>query len=215
MTDIIRSRITSESSYDDNGTEKAEVIPLFRDKENGLTGKVDETITYQTNSGRSSQHRQQRIRKDFTDKISFDQIRNKADQQIIDYAFHLIADALDYEIGRIEQSNLFDEWKDSLDTIIAEVSNITVNHRKILGAIIVATKGKDIADFHIEELRLLREATYLLRQSRVTKSDSKRIIKALIDIGGDMAIPLASDDMSDKDQNRLDQLMKSLIKRSK
>lgn len=212
--DIIQDRTVSESNYDDNGTKKAQVIP-FPGMVNSVTGQVDNTISYQTNSGKGDQLKQHRIRKDFRDKISFNQIRRKADNEIINYAYHSIADALDCEIDRIERSNLFDEWKDTLGTIIAEVTSVSVNHRKILGTIIVATKGKDIADFTIEELNILRDATYMFRQLRVTRSDSKRIIKKLIDIGICVAIPLAADGISDKDEESLNQLMRSLIKRSK
>ena len=212
--DIIQDRTVSESNYDDNGTKKAQVIP-FPNMGNSATGLVDKTISYQTNSDRGDQLKQHRIRKDLRDKILFDQIRKKAENEIINYAYYLIADALDCEIDRIERSNLFDEWKDTLESIIAEVTNVSVNHRKILGAIIVATKGKDIADFTKEELHLLIDATYMIRQLRVTRSDSKRTIKRLINIGADMAIPLAVEDISDKDKESLDQLMNSLIKRSK
>jgi hypothetical protein len=212
--DIIEDRTTSESNYDDNGTKNAQVIP-FPGMVNSVTGQVNDTINYHANSGKGDQLKQHRIRKDFRDKISFNQIRRKADNEIINYAYHSIADALDCEIDRIERSNLFDEWKDTLGTIIAEVTSVSVNHRKILGTIIVATKGKDIADFTIEELNILRDATYMFRQLRVTRSDSKRIINKLIGIGTCVAIPLAADGISDKDEESLNQLMRSLIKRSK
>lgn len=212
--DIIKDRTTSESNYDDNGTKKAQVIP-FPDMVNSVTRQVNDTINYHTNSGKGDQLKPHRIRKDFRDKISFNQIRRKADTEIINYAYHSIVDALDCEINRIERSNLFDEWKDTLETIIAEVTNVDVNHRKILGAIIVATKNKDIADFTIEELNMLRDATYMFRQLRVTRSDSKRIIKKLIDIGICVAIPLVADGISDKDEESLNQVIRSLIKRSK
>ena len=213
--EIIADRTTSELDYGDNAIKEAEVIELFPDVANSATGRTDDTINYQTNLGRRYQQKQQRTRRDFRDKISLDQIRKKADNEIINYAYNSIVDALDYEIDRIERSNFFDEWKDTLGTIIAEVTNISVNHRKILGSIIVATKGKDIADFTEEELHLLRDATYMIRQLRVTRSDSKRTIKKLIDIASDMAIPLSVDGMSNKDEESLDQLMKSLIERSK
>ena len=214
-SNMIEDRAIYESNYDDNGTKKADVIQLFPNKTNSVTEQIDNTINYQTNSYRSDQLKQHRTRKDFRDKILFNQIRKKADNEIINYAYHSIVDALDSKINRIERSNFFDEWKDSLNTIIAEVTNVSVNHRKILGAIIVATKGKDIADFTIEKLHVLRDATYIFRQPRVIRSDSKRIIKRLIDIGADMAIPLAADNVSSKEEENLDQLMKSLIKRSK
>jgi len=215
MTDIVEQRTISESDRDDNGRAKADVIPIRPDVADIVTGQADQSITYQTTSDRGQQLKRRRIRKDFRDQIPFDQIRKKADKEIIDYAYHSIVDALDYEIDRIERSNLFDQWKDALDTILAEVTNVTANHRKILGAIIVATKGKDIADFARTELHILGDATYMFRQLRVTRSDSKKIIKKLIDIGADMAIPLATDDMSDRDKKILDELMRTLIKRSK
>ena len=214
-SNMIEDRTAFQSNYDDNRTKEAKVIPLFPNRTNSVTEQVDNTINYQTNSYRSDQLKQHRIRKDFRDKILFNQIRKKADNEIINYAYHSIIDALDSEINRIERSNFFDEWKDSLNTIIAEVTNVSVNHRKILGAIIVATKGKDIADFTTEKLHVLRDATYIFRQPRVIRSDSKRIIKRLIDIGADMAIPLAADNVSIKEEENLEQLMKSLIIRSK
>ncbi len=212
---LIEVRTTSESDYDNNVIKEAEVIELFPGVANSATGRADDTINYQTNLGRGYQQKQQRTRRDFRDKISLDQIRKKADNEIINYAYNSIVDALDYEIDRIEQSNFFDEWKDTLETIITEVNNVSANHRKILGAIIVVTKGKDIADFTTKELLILRDATYMFKQFRVTRSDSKRTIKKLIDIATDMAIPLSASGISDKDEESLDQLMKSLIAKSK
>ena len=213
--DIIQDRTISESNDDDDGTKKAQEISLFLKRANSVTEQVNVAINYHTTSDKGDQLKQHRIRKDLRDKISFNQIRRTADNEIINYAYHSIADALDYEIDRIERSNLFDEWKDTLESIIVEVTNVSVNHRKILGAIIVATKGKDITDFTIEELNILRDATYMFRQLRVTGSDSKRTIKRLIGISADMAIPLTADGISDKDEEGLNQLMRSLIKRGK
>ena len=211
--EIIEDTSGSGSNSGDNRKRVAEVIELYPTEANTGTRHIDNTIDYKTTSRRRS--KQYRIRKDFRDNISFDQIRKKADKELMTDSYHLIVDALDREIDRIERSNLFDGWKDSLETIMAEVRNVSVNHRKILGAIIVATKGKDIADFATEELNMLRDGTYMLRQLRVISNDSKRIIKRLIAIGADMAIPLATDDMSDKHEKSMDQLMNSLIKRSK
>lgn len=81
--------------------------------------------------------------------------------------------------------------------------------------IFVASKDKDIADFSAEELNILRDATYTLRQLRVSRNDSKRIIQKLLAMGVNMTIPLATDGISDKEEKSLDQLIGSLIERSK
>ncbi|MCD4691846.1 MAG: hypothetical protein K8R79_02935 [Calditrichales bacterium] len=211
---LFEDKTTYES--DDGADElKGAVVIDFPSTASSATGRAENAIHYQTYLGRQQQQKQQRPRRDFRDKISLDQIRKKADKEIINYAYNSIVDALDYEIERIERSNLFDEWKDTLETIISEVNSISVNHRKILGAIIVATKDKDIANFTTKELFILRDATYMFKQLRVSRSDSKRTIKKLIDISSDMAIPLSTEGMSDTDEESLNQLMKSLIARSK
>lgn len=214
-TSETQDRTATESNYDDYRPKKDNVIYLYPQTTGDVTGQLDDSINYQANMGRRNQLEQPIIRKDFRDKISFDQIRSKVDYEIIDFAYNSIVDAFDYEIDRIERSNFFDEWKDTLETIMAEVINISVNHRKILGALIVAAKGKDLVNFNKKELRLMIDATYMLRQLRVTKSDSKRIIKNLIDSGAEMAIPLAVEEVSEKEEEDLDKMMKSLIKRSK
>jgi len=211
---IIDTTVSESKFYESEEKDYGQVIN-FPGTANSVTGQVDDTISYQTNADRNDQFKQYRVRKDLRDKILFDQIRKKTDNEIINYAYHSIVDALDCEMDRIERSNLFDEWKDTLESIIAEVTNISVNHRKILGALIVAVKDKDISDFTSKGLNLLRDATYMFRQLRVSKNDSQRIIKDLIGIGVCPAIPLLSDDISGEDEEDLDQLMAALVERSK
>ena len=191
----------------------AKVIPLRR-PDNSTEG-FDNSIDYQANIDNRIESKQSRIIKDFRDKVPFDQIRNKAEKELMDYAYNLIVDVLDNEIDLIERSNLFDEWKDTVNTIIAEITSVSVNHRKILGSIIVATRGKDITDFTQEGLNILKDSSYMLRQFRLTRNDSKRTIQKLINISDNMAIPLAADHISDIEETSLDQLMSSLIKMSK
>lgn len=201
-----KSDTIEDSNIDYDKKKLDNVVYLFPNSQNS----ADKALNYETNLGTGSQQ----VTK-IKYKKTFDEIRKKNDNEIINKAYNLIVDALDHKIDSIERSNFFDEWKDYLDIIIAEVTNLSVNHRKILGAIVVATKDKDIADLTTEELRIMKEATYMLRQMRVTKSDSKRIIKRLIDIDINITIPLATDGISDKDAEKLDELMRTLIKKSK
>lgn len=159
--------------------------------------------------------RRSHLRKiDLRDSSSFE-VRKKVDSELLFQAYISIVDALDDEIDNIERSNHFDEWKDHLQIIISKVSNLGINNRKILGGIIVATKGKDLADFSREHLILLREATFMLRQFGITRNEGKKIIEKLINIGSDMVIPLSVDCISSQEEENLDQLIKSLIEISK
>ena len=78
-SNMIEDMTAFQSNYDDNRTKEAKVIPLFPNRTNSVTEQVGNTINYQTNSYRGDQLKQHRIRKDFRDKISFNQIRRKAD----------------------------------------------------------------------------------------------------------------------------------------
>jgi len=197
-----------------NGVSKRHdnVIPLHRQGLEENTLHLDDEVNYNTSSSRS--HIPQRMRKDFRGKPLFDEGLTKVDRELMVYTYSLIMDALDPEFDVIEKSNVFDEWKDSLQTIIEEVKNVSVNHRKILGALIVATRHKDLADFSYENLKVFMDATYMLRQLRINNTDSKRVVRNLIGIGADMVIPIAPDYISIKDENELDQLMKHLIEKS-
>ena len=202
------------SNYDDN-EEPSKVIELYPSTVDRGTRTVDDSIIYRTNSDRRLQHEWQRLRTPFRDKISFDQIRKKAEKVLFDHAFNLIVDALDDEVDQIERSNLFDEWKDSIENIIVEIESISVNHRKILGALKVATIGKDISDFNSYQLNILRESTYMVKQLRLTKSDCKRTISKLLSTCSNMTIPLAVESISENEEKSLNQLMQSLVKMSK
>lgn len=211
--EIIEDTSKSGLSAVDNKKKRAEVIRLFPNSETNATVLTDNNITYQANSIRQVQ--KQRIGMGKSRDISSYQIRNKVENELIINAYHLIVDALDHDIDQIERSNMFDEWKDYLRTITLEVSNLDVNHRKILGTIFVTSKDKDIVDFSAEELNILRDATYTLRQLRVSRNDSKRIIQKLVAMDVNMTIPLTIDGISDKEEKSLDQLISSLIERSK
>jgi len=185
------------------------------DFNSGTTTQASREISYQTDYERQFKKEKPKLRKDLRDKMPFDQIRNKAEKELIDSTYQSIVDALDNEINQIESSNLFDEWKDYMELVMAEVDSLNVNHRKILGATMIAIKGKDIADFSGEDLKSLRDITYMLRDNRLNQNDSKRIINKLLDMNDKLAIPIAVDNITEAQEKNLDEMMNTLIQRSK
>jgi hypothetical protein len=124
-----------------------------------------------------------------------------SDRTILDVAFSRISQSVQSEFQMSELSNCFDDWKDLLDKASRKVKGFESNHRKILGTLLALTKGKDIADFDTETLKIFREATNILRTPRTTKQDVKRIISGLLKRKKAM-IPLGVDE-SDKDKVRM------------
>ncbi len=135
-------------------------------------------------------------------------------RSLLDEAFFRIAEALDPALDAVERSNLFDEWKDLLEPI-ARTSELSGNHRKILGSLLAVTERKDISDFSGETLAVLQDATAILRQRRVNRQDSKRVVSSLLKHGQEIMLPLATDDLNDDQIEQLDRMMVNLLEKSR
>jgi uncharacterized protein (DUF1778 family) len=138
--------------------------------------------------------------------------RAKEEERLRD-AFYLITDVCDESISKVERSNCFDDWKDQLTILSRKTVSLSTKHRKILGSMIAATRGKDVADFTLESLQALKEAAFVLRQFNITKTDARRNIEALSGHNLKLTINLAPDGLPEKHIENLEQMMKSLIQK--
>lgn len=129
-------------------------------------------------------------------------------------AFLRISSAVDEEHDIAERSNCFDDWKDLLVNLAQKTDKISTNHRKILGAIIVATMKFDISDFDKETLSEYRNITNILRQPRVNKKDVEKTIELLHKKGQKTTLPLAVDNLTGDQENELEEKMKKFLKKS-
>ena len=139
---------------------------------------------------------------------------DEANRKRLQEAFYRITDSIDPDLHTVERSNCFDEWKDLMELLSRKAEYMTINHRKILGALITATRNKDVSDFGNDALRELQEGTNVLRQPRVTRRDSKRIIANLLNSGLDIMIPLVPNDLDDGTANSLEDMMASILEKS-
>jgi len=145
---------------------------------------------------------------------SIEQIDGSSKKALND-AFFRITESCDLQVSPVERSNCFDEWKDLLHMTARREEKISLNHRKILGSLLSVTHRKDIADFEEESLKVLQQSTYLLRQPRISRKDSKNAISALLNRKLRISFPLATDGLSPDREDVLDEMMESLINESK
>jgi len=206
---------SGEGSVFPSGTKMADVIPIHKESQGAVTLQTDYTINDQPNLSRSVTQRSLKFRKEFGYSISGIEDRSRADSELIDYAYDSIVDASDGDIERIERSNLFDQWKDYVEDIVSEITNISVKHRKILGALMVIVKGRDISDFERRHLTIFRETTYMIRQFKLSKRDVERTINSLMTIKNNLELPLSVEGITPKDEKDLNNLMEDLIERSR
>jgi len=147
-------------------------------------------------------------------EASFETIE-PASKKLLNISFELITDAVDLNLGLAERSNCFDEWRDMLENMARKVKGFTSNHRKILGSLISATHRSDISDFPMQSLRIFQEATNTLRQPRVSKQDSLRVITNLLKRGIKLTAPLAVDNLGEDNCTELETMMAELLKKSR
>ncbi|MCK4816733.1 hypothetical protein KA005_13265 [bacterium] len=148
------------------------------------------------------------------EKVVFKNI-DAANRNRLQEAFYRITDAIDQDLALVERSNCFDEWKDLLELLARKADYMTNNHRKILGSLIAVTRESDITDLQGNTLRELQEATNVLRQPRVTRQDSKRVIARLSSLDIEITIPLAPDDLDEGDSKTLDAMMTRILEKSR
>lgn len=137
-----------------------------------------------------------------------------ASKKILNDAFDFITNANDMILGDAERSNCFDEWKDSLKIIARKGDHFSSNHRQILGFLLVATNKKDISDFNIQMRKIFQEATNILRQPRITKPETKRMIQILLENKIKATIPLVPDHLDEERIKSLDTMMDHLLEKA-
>jgi hypothetical protein len=136
------------------------------------------------------------------------------ERHLLNEAFDRITDAADLSLTTSERSNNFDEWKDVLEAISRKVEHLTNNHRKILGSLISVVRHADLFEFLADSVRVFQDATNLLRQPRMAKSDSQRVIRNLLDRGLKISIPLSSDNLGESAIKRLEELLETVVQKS-
>ena len=137
------------------------------------------------------------------------------DREIFNLAFDRISHALDTQFDTAELSNVFDEWKDTLEAASRKIESLTSSHRKIIGMLLSLLKGKDISDFNKESLRIFREATNTLRSPRIVKQDARRIIEGLVKDGKRIMMPLSVNESNTDKTNYLEGMMDQLLATSR
>lgn len=148
-----------------------------------------------------------RFKHDLRDHFSYNEAKRRIDTELLNETYNSIINTLDDDFSDIEKSNFFDEWKDYLEKVIAQISNFDVNSRKILGGVLIATKGKDIGDFDRDGLLIFKECMYLLRQFRTTKNEAKNMINRLLNINSNLIIPMSIENITDEEEHRLEKLI--------
>lgn len=157
--------------------------------------------------------RQEKIKRPYGE-ASFETIEPSS-KKLLNLSFELITDAVDLNFGMAERSNCFDEWREMLENMARKVNGFTNNHRKIIGSLISATHLRDISDFPIQTLRIFQEATNILRQPRVSKQESRRVIANLLERGMRITAPLAVGNLDEESNASLDTMMAELLKKSR
>jgi hypothetical protein len=137
------------------------------------------------------------------------------DREILNLAFDRISQALQTDFQRAELSNCFDEWKDLLQEASRKVGRFSGNHRKILGSLLSALRGKEISDFSSETLRTFQDATNILRLPRASKQDVSRIIADLLKQKNKILTSLAIEESVKDKTEVLDNMMAHLILKSR
>jgi hypothetical protein len=212
-----------QDSVDQNATgfspdfpkQKAKVIPIHPERHSSTEEGTGTGSLYIQHSDVITEHytRTKQSKKFYTE-ASFETIESFG-KELLNKSFELITDAVDFNLGSAERSNCFDEWKDMLENMARKVKGFTNNHRKILGSLIAATHSSDISNFPIQSLRIFQEATNSLRQPRVSKQDSHRVISNLLKRGIKLTAPLAVDNLDDDNRATLENMMSELLSKSR
>jgi len=124
----------------------------------------------------------------------------------LDEAYDLISSLFDTNIDEVERSNNFDAWKDKLLDISEMGISLSLWHRQILGGLIAGVNEKEIYEFTDDVIKTFRDATYRVRQRRVSYIDANRTIKELMQKGVSVEMPLAIDSLSEEQMLELEEL---------
>lgn len=216
MNDVLmENSVDDAANRDIDPYRRGTVIRLEDYSDIGSTSSYRSGVRFTTATDSSYIGRPQRKIRDFRAKEITDRIRIKAESELIQAAYDAIIEAIDEEVDRIERSNYFDEWRDYMDSMSSDVLSFGTNHRKVLGAVLVAVNGRDLFDFSTVQMKVLKEATYTLKQLRVTRRDSKRIIQNIIDLDFGAIIPLGFQEVSNEEEEELEKIIDVLLQRSK
>lgn len=178
---------------------------------------VDMLETYQAgDTGKDPAYKHQEFsRRINSDNIFSSPLKTPTPQtvELLNEAFMTISYVIE-EKGGSARSNLFDDWKDSLYELSRVGVHFSVKHRQILGALLAATREKDVIDFTQDQLKLFLEPTNLLRTPRLIKSETRQ---ALISISGcgTPLLPLSVDGISDEEGRKLDEFLMQKIEESR
>ena len=108
----------------------------------------------------------------------------------LDRAFSAISTTLSDDVGDVERSNSFDEWKEALNQEASAAIERSAGSRQILGILLAATRQMDVTDFPPKALNSFRAITNALRRPNVTLLDVNTVIKYLKIAGIRALLPL-------------------------
>lgn len=201
-----------------NGNTDAEIVQFPRTQ---VEQQIEHSVGYHQNTyiPSTSIHQYEAKRAPLqTHRIPRSDISQKAlsedNKKQLREALFRITDSIDHEFSFVERSNCFDEWKDLLELVARKANHLTINHSEILGTLISIVHHRDVSDYSIEVLKMFRDATSTLRQPRVTKEDSKRILDKLFTLGIKTTIPLATDNLQEDQIDKLDHMISVLVEKS-
>ncbi len=127
----------------------------------------------------------------------------------LDRAFAGICATLTDDVGDVERSNSFDEWKEAVHEEALTAMERSPGSRQILGILLAATRQKDVTDFEATALRSFRAVTNTLRRPNVSLLDVKTVIKYLKTAGINALLPLEVGDISEPE--KLDKFLEDLV----
>jgi hypothetical protein len=112
----------------------------------------------------------------------------------LDRAFSAICTTLSDDVGDVERSNTFDEWKEALNQETLMAVERSAGSRQILGILLAATRQMDVTDFPVKALKSFRAITNALRGPNVTLLDVNTVIRYLRSAGIKALLPLEARD---------------------
>jgi hypothetical protein len=108
----------------------------------------------------------------------------------LDRAFSAICTTLSDDVGDVERSNSFDEWKEALNQEALTAMEGSAGRRQILGILLAATRQMDVTDFPPKALKSFRAITNALRRPNVTPLEVNTAVKYLRGAGIKALLPL-------------------------
>jgi hypothetical protein len=127
----------------------------------------------------------------------------------LDRAFAAICATLSDDVGDVERSNSFDEWKEALNQETLTAMERSAGSRQILGILLAATRQMDVTDFPPRALKSFRAITNALRRPNVTLLDVNTVIKYVRSAGIKALLPLEARDTAEAES--LDTFLADLV----